>query len=88
MTAQSLQKWLETAVDQASQDRTIDLHFADAGRALYLPGGNGAGENNLYSPYRQLFVHAPHARQARTATVSAESPIRYLAGPRRQRSTY
>ena len=88
MTAQRLQKWLETAADQASQDMTVHLHLADAGRTLHLPDGNGADETNLYTPYRQLFGHVPHARQARAATVLAESPIRYLAGPRRQRGPY
>src|SRR5215813_15081755 len=77
VAAQRLQEGLEAAADHAAQDRAVDLHVADAGRARYLRGGGGADETDLDSPYRQLLRHARDVRSAGIASASVELPIRY-----------
>src|SRR5450755_3035521 len=51
-----------------------------------LPGGSGANETDLYSPYRQLLRHARYARRAGVPPASAELPIGCLVNRRPWRS--
>ena len=49
-----------------------------SGRAGNLPGRGGAGEADLYAPYRQFLGHVHHARDAPDGPASAELPNGYL----------
>ena len=75
MAAQCLKKWLKTAADQASQDRSLGLDLADTRGPFDLLSGSGADETDLYPSYRQLFSHACHARNAPAGPASVELPI-------------
>ena len=79
--AQCLQKWLETAADQAPQDGTVGLDLTDTGRPLDLPGRSGADETDLYSPDLWLLRHACHARNEGPGPASVELPIAHRAAP-------
>lgn len=78
VTAQCLQEWLEALANQAPQDGAVSLHVADTGRPVYLPGGSGADETDLYSPYRQILTHACHTK----GTYAALASVELLAGHR------
>jgi len=54
MAAQCFEEGLEAAADQAAQDRAVRLHLTDPRRAGDLPGRGGAGEADLYAPYRHF----------------------------------
>ena len=77
MAAQRVEERLEAAAYQATQDPAVDLKFADAGRALHLPGWRGADETDLHLPYRQLLGHVRHARGACVASASVGLPSGY-----------
>ncbi len=64
----------------------MNLDVADTGSTLYLPGGGGADEADLYAPCRQSIRHARHVRGAGAALASAELPIGHPVNRRRQRS--
>lgn len=49
VTAQGLEKGLETAAHQAAQDRTVNFHRADPGCPLYLLGRRYADEADFHS---------------------------------------
>jgi hypothetical protein len=49
VTAQRLQKGLKAAAHQAVHDLTVDCHFADSGRPLYLLGRRHANEADFHS---------------------------------------
>jgi len=72
VTAQRLQEGLEAAADHAAQDRAVDLHVADPGRARYLPGRSGADEPDRDPAYRRLLSHARDVKTTGPALASVD----------------
>jgi len=80
MTAQSFEKWLKAAADQAAQEWALGLHLADPRGVLNPAGRRDAHEADLDSADRWLLTHARQPRRRPARVTPGESPARYL-GP-------
>ena len=69
MTVQRLQKGLKAARDEAAQNWTNSLDFADSRRSLHVLDGRRTHEADFDSPYRYAFGHIVSLGLARSAGI-------------------
>lgn len=67
MAPQGLEERLNAAADCAAEDLPIDLHLADARRALNLANRRVSDEGHLDSLHRKLLGHVSERTDGRAA---------------------
>ena len=63
MSAQSLEKWLKAACDNAAQRWSVSLDLGHSRGPLNLASRRGADKTDFYFLNPQVFGHAPQGKE-------------------------